>query len=50
MLFTVEQGNMIKLNEYIAEVEKVNARTAQGLQQLAGQYDYEKLVELLERR
>ncbi len=50
MLFAVEQGNMIKLNEYIAEVEKVNARTAQGLQQLAGQYDYEKLVELLERR
>jgi CheY-like chemotaxis protein/nitrogen-specific signal transduction histidine kinase len=44
----VEAGEMARLKELIAEVEKVNADTARGLLILAGNYDYEKLGKLLE--
>ena len=46
----VEQGNMTHLMELISNVEKVDSVTAQGLQVLADQYDYEGLTRWLEER
>jgi signal transduction histidine kinase/CHASE1-domain containing sensor protein/DNA-binding response OmpR family regulator len=47
MLQAVEQGNMARLRELITRVEKTDARVAHGLNTLAGQYAYDKLMKLL---
>jgi PAS domain S-box-containing protein len=44
----VEQGDMMRLKELIAQVEKVNADAASGLLILARNYDYERLNRVLE--
>ena len=43
----VAEGNMARLTELIISVEKLDSATAQGLQALADQYDYEKLNQWL---
>ncbi|MEI7672251.1 MAG: ATP-binding protein, partial [Deltaproteobacteria bacterium] len=45
----VAEGNMARLADLIAQVEKVDSAVAQGLQALADQYDYEKLNHWLEK-
>ncbi|MCF8113459.1 MAG: response regulator, partial [Desulfotignum sp.] len=47
MLQAVEQGSMARLRELITRVEKTDTRVAQGLNILAGQYAYDKLMKLL---
>jgi len=43
----VAEGNMARLTELIAQVEKIDSATAHALQALADQYDYEKLNQWL---
>jgi signal transduction histidine kinase/DNA-binding NarL/FixJ family response regulator len=43
----VAEGNMARLTELIAQVEKVDSNAAHALQALADQYDYEKLNQWL---
>ncbi|MFZ4440875.1 MAG: PAS domain-containing protein, partial [Syntrophales bacterium] len=45
----VADGNMARLTELIASVEKLDSSTAHALQALADQYDYEKLNQWLEK-
>jgi hypothetical protein len=45
----VAEGNMARLVELIAQVEKLDRATAQGLQALANRYDYENLSQWLEK-
>jgi len=45
----VAEGNMTRLTELIAKVEKVDTATAHALQALADQYEYEKLDQWLEK-
>jgi CheY-like chemotaxis protein len=45
----VEEGNMDRLTELVAQVEKIDSATARGLQVLTDRYDYEKLVQWLEK-
>ncbi len=47
MYQAVEQGDMARLRELITRVEKTDARVAHGLNILAGQYAYDKLMKLL---
>ena len=47
MIQAVEQGDMASLRELITRVEKTDARVAHGLNILAGQYAYDKLMKLL---
>jgi PAS domain S-box-containing protein len=47
MLQAVEQGDMARLRGLITRVEKTDARVAHGLNILAGQYAYDKLMKLL---
>ena len=44
---TVAEGNMSRLTELIAQVRAINSDTAKGLQELADQYEYEHLDQLL---
>jgi PAS domain S-box-containing protein len=43
----VAEGNMSRLAELIAQVKTINSNTAKGLQDLADQYEYEHLDQLL---
>jgi hypothetical protein len=45
----VEEGDMVRLTELVAEVEKIDSATACGLQVLTDRYDYEKLGQWLEK-
>jgi len=45
----VAEGNMDSLTELITQVENIDSNTAQRLQTLADQYDYENLNRLLEK-
>jgi CheY-like chemotaxis protein/anti-sigma regulatory factor (Ser/Thr protein kinase) len=45
----VAEGNMARLAELIASVEKLDSATAHALQALADQYDYDKLNQWLEK-
>ncbi|MFZ4441289.1 MAG: ATP-binding protein, partial [Syntrophales bacterium] len=45
----VAEGNMARLTELIASVEKLDSATAHDLQALADQYDYDKLNQWLEK-
>jgi PAS domain S-box-containing protein len=45
----VEEGNMVRLTELVAQVEKIDSATARGLQVLTDRYDYEKLSQWLEK-
>ncbi len=45
----VEEGNMARLTELVAQVEKIDSATARGLQALTDRYDYKKLSQWLEK-
>ena len=45
----VEEGDMARLTELVAQVEKIDSTTARGLQMLTDRYDYEKLGQWLEK-
>jgi hypothetical protein len=45
----VEEGNMVRLTELVAQVEKIDSATARGLQVLTDRYDYEKLDQWLKK-
>ncbi len=45
----VEEGDMARLTELVAQVEKIDSATARGLQVLTDRYDYEKLGQWLEK-
>jgi CheY-like chemotaxis protein len=45
----VEEGDMVRLTELVAQVEKIDSATARGLQVLTDRYDYEKLGQWLEK-
>jgi CheY-like chemotaxis protein len=47
MRLAVAGGNMARLTELITQVENIDINTAQGLQTLAEEYDYEYLNQLL---
>ena len=47
MRHAVEEGDMIRMKELIARVEKANAGAAYKLKILAEQYDYDKLRAVL---
>ena len=44
----LEQGDIVRLRELIAQVEKTDRDAARGLRTLADQYDYEKLAQWLD--
>jgi len=46
----VEEGDMARLTELVAQVEEIDSTTARGLQLLTDRYDYEKLGQWLEKR
>jgi signal transduction histidine kinase/CheY-like chemotaxis protein len=45
----VEEGNMDRLTELVAQVEMIDSTTARGLQALTDRYDYEKLDQWLKK-
>jgi CheY-like chemotaxis protein len=49
MLQAVEEGDMARLTELVAQVEEIDSATARGLQLLTDRYDYEKLDQWLKK-
>ena len=49
MLQAVEEGDMSRMTELVAQVEKIDSATARGLQVLTDQFDYEKLGRWLKK-
>jgi len=45
----LEKGDSARLRKLIAQVEKLDSATAQGLQTLLERYDYEKLGQWLKK-
>jgi hypothetical protein len=49
MLQAVEEGDMTRMTELVAQVEKIDSATARGLQVLTDRFDYEELVRWLKK-
>jgi PAS domain S-box-containing protein len=49
MLQAVEEGDMARMTELVAQVEKNDSATARGLQVLTDRFDYEELVRWLKK-